>query len=327
MKTKFLIESIFIAAILLTASFLTVVGYQSVQSNDKKSNTNSSSDDWYYLPAFPDYAPNGLPDFNQTQQDDWRDWGGKVNLCGAVSLADILWWFDSKREHQSGYAGDGNDSCSLVQDYHALGSPVPGPNSDDHNYNNVNDNQTPYLRFKRTGELIERIAWYTNRQKDMKILCKTLGSLTPFFYAFTLLCGIKKWLFDCHLQKNFSVKPIFKPSFSTIITYLQNNAGIILGLSSVGNTLNNSSSSSYWGHFVAVAGINPLGYIAFSDPIQDKMNPSSDPYEHNNASIVSHDIWQVNFTSPDPTRSSSWWLPDYFGGALIIGALIISEKS
>jgi len=321
-----MIKSIFIATILLTISFLTVVNYRSAPLIERKSSANPISDEWYYLPAFPNYAPNGLPDFSQVQQDDWRDWEGKVSLCGAVSLADILWWFDSKHENQSGYPGDGNDAYPLVQDYHPPGVLIPGPNSDDHNYNNVNDNQTPYLTFKRNGELIERIAWYTNRQKDMKILNEKLGSLIPFIYAFTLLYGIKKWLFDCHLQKNFSVTPIFRPSFSTILAHLHNNSGIILAMSGPGYNPYDPPSPFQWGHFVAVAGINPLGSIAISDPYRNIMNPSSDPYEHNNASIVSHDIWRVNLTSPYP-GFASWWLPNYWGGALIMGAFIISEKS
>lgn len=320
-----MIESIFIVVILFVVTFIGIVGFRLAQPIDKKTHSDSPNDEWYYLPAYQNYSPNGLPDFSQLQQADWRDWKGRVNLCGAVSLADIFWWFDSKHENQNGFPGDDNDTYPLVQDYHAIGTPNPGPNSDDHNFNNVNDNHTPFLRFRRNGELIERIAWYTNRQKDM-IRYEILGRFGGLFNALKLFYGIKKWLFDCHLQNNFSVKPVLKPSFSTIVTYLHNNSGIILGLSSAGVSPNNTSASPPWGHFVAVAGINPLGYIALSDPLQDILDPSSDPYDHNNASIVSHDIWHVNFTSPYP-KAASWWIPDYFDGALIIGALIISEKT
>ena len=283
-------------------------------------------DDWYYLPAYPNYAPSGLPDFSQLQQDDWKDWKGDINFCGAVSLVDILWWFDSQHENNTnGYPGDGNNSYPLVGDYHAPGTPNPGPYSDDHNYNNVNDKQTPWRKYRRNGELIEQIAWYTNRQLNF-IRYELLGPLKPLFNALKLLYGIKKWLIDTHLQNNFTVQPIFKPSFSTIKKYLCNNSGIILGISGAGIDSERTSRPFRWGHFVAVAGINPTGYISFSDPYRDIMNPSSDYSEHNNASIVSHDVWQVNFTSPYP-RFASWWLPEYFDGALIIGAIIISEKS
>ena len=87
-----------------------------------------------------------------------------------------------------------------------------------------------------------------------------------------------------------------------------------------------------WGHAVSVAGINPKeGKIALSDPMFDKDNPLPNPEKeyytlHNNASIVSHDRYIVNFSSPYPLLAS-WWLPDYpvRDGALIYGAIIISE--
>jgi hypothetical protein len=49
------------------------------------------------------------------------------------------------------------------------------------------------------------------------------------------------------------------------------------------------------------------------------------PYKHNNASIVSHDVFRVDFASPYPGLAS-WWLP-VMGGGLVIGAIIISEKT
>jgi hypothetical protein len=326
MNTKLMIGSIMMTTVLLVVSFTTVVGHQSTRFTDKTPYSDSSSDKWYNLSGFTNYAPNGLPDFNQTQEESWEGWNGKPNLCGAVSLADILWWFDSKNEkNKNDHPGDGNDTYPLVQDYHATGTPIPGPHSDDHNYNNVNDNQTPFLRFRRNGELIERIAWYTNRQKDM-IRYSLLGPLGGLFNAFKLLYGTKKWLLDCHLQKNYSVRAVFKPSFPSIIAALQKESGVILGIIGAGKNPYYESKPFRWGHFVAVAGINPQGYIALSDPYRDIMNPSSNPYEHNNASIVSHDRWQVNFTSPYP-RVASWWLQDYYDGALINCAIIISQLS
>lgn len=284
---------------------------------------DNGEDGWYNLSKYDNYAPSGLPDFSQLQQDDWGDRKGHVNLCGAVALADILWWFDSKHSDSNGTPGDGNDTYSLVRDYSAPGTPNPGPHSDDHNFNNVNDNQTPWCRFRRNGELIEQIAWYTNRQKDT-IRYEILGPLKGLFNAFKLLYGIKKLFIESGLQNYYSVKPIFKPSFSTINKCLRNNSGIILGMSGPGYDSKSKLLPFQWGHFVAVAGINSVGYIALSDPVQDVMNSSSDPSEHNNASIVSHDVWQVNFTSPYPWLAS-WWLPEYFGGAFINGAIIISE--
>ena len=216
---------------------------------------DDTEDDWYYLPSYPNYAPNGLPDFSQLQQDDWRNQKGQADCCGAVSLANILWWFDSRHSNQTGTPGDGNDSYPLVVNFCISETPFPGPYSDDHNYNNVNDPETPWCRFKKNGELIEQIAWYTNRQKD-SIWRNIMGPLGAIYNTFKLLGGIKRWLKDTGLKDDYSIKPIIRPSFSTIDKYLRNNCGIILGISGPGNGDGLTPFPFKWGHFVAVAGIN-----------------------------------------------------------------------
>ena len=60
------------------------------------------------------------------------------------------------------------------------------------------------------------------------------------------------------------------------------------------------------------------------------MNPDPTPSEHNDASVVSYDIYTVNFRSLIPSKAS-WWIPDYYEmnivkfGGLAQYALIISE--
>lgn len=52
----------------------------------------------YYKPAYVDYSPNGVPDFDQ-KQDNWiYQPSGAWTYCGPVALANCLWWFDSKFE-------------------------------------------------------------------------------------------------------------------------------------------------------------------------------------------------------------------------------------
>ena len=290
-------------------------------STEVTKQTEIDEEDWYYLPSYPNYAPSGLPDFSQIQQEDWRGLDGGANLCGAVSLANILWWFDSRHSNCHGTPGDGKDSYSLVQTYHKQTTSDPGPNPDDHNYNNVNDNSTPWNRFRRNGELIERIAWYTNRQKDAHWTKLLLRSLRGPFNAFKLIYGTIRWLRETNQLKSYTVRILYKPDFTTINNCLRKDNGIVLGINSLddnGNVLG--------GHFVSVAGINTSGYIAFSDPFFDITNPSSNPAEHNNASIVSHDIYEVNFTSPYP-KISKWWIPGYSKrGCFIPFAMTISDQ-
>lgn len=316
MKRK--IYSIIIFLILICVTFLT---FSSTSNSVESPNEN----DWYYLPGYPNYAPNGLPDFSQRQQEDWST-GNYPGFCGAVALADILWWFDSKHEDPNGYPGDGNDIYPLVQDYNPPGSTIPGPYSDDHSYNNVNDNQTIFYRFRRNGELIERIAWYIYRFKDA-FWPKLFSPLITPYIGLKIYTGAKKCFREAGLQNHYSVKLILKPNFSTIDQCVRNNNGVILGL--LGYNPDVKPFSITGGHFVAVAGVNSKGAIAFSDPFSDRINPCSDFEEHNDAGIVSHDVYNVSLNSPWP-RLCSWYLPkpDYYkDDVIVVYALIISETN
>lgn len=285
---------------------------------DVKSTTNDSfGNDWYYLPSYPNYAPSGLPDFDQ-KQDNWMC-GWRWTFCAPTALADVLWWFDSKHSDPNGTPGDGIDTFPLVNDYSAPGTPYPGPHSDDHNFNNVNDGDTPWLEIN-AGELIERIAWYVNTNRCRNPLNEIAG--TGRFY---MKWGARKWIRDAGLQDVFKVTTIFRPRFSTINERLRNNEGIILRLGYYYN------DGPKWypllhNHQVAVAGISSDGYIAISDPVWDVANPDFDPIDHNDASIVSHDIYEVSFQSPCPLISS-WWIPEFAHHriAVVLAATIISE--
>jgi len=275
--------------------------------------------DWYYLPSFPNYAPSGLPDFDQRQDDTWKTQLGWT-FCGPAALADVLWWFDSKHSDPNGTIGDGNDIFPLVKDYNVLGIPNPGPYYDDHNFNNVNDLLTQWHESKQNGELIERIAGYVNINWYRFPIVSISGT-----GSISMMWGTSKWIKDAGLQDDFKVETIFRPSFPIINERLRNNEGIVLHLGYYipGFKL----FPIFFGHYVAIAGINSNGYIAVSDPRYDIMNPCSDPTKHNDASIVSHDVYQVNFTSPCPLLSS-WWIPKFENrrNVVVISAIIISEK-
>ena len=52
---------------------------------------------WYVKPSYPDYAPAGMPDFDQ-KQDNWMFPMSGWTWCGSVSVANSLWWLDSEFE-------------------------------------------------------------------------------------------------------------------------------------------------------------------------------------------------------------------------------------
>jgi hypothetical protein len=278
--------------------------------------TSILDDNWYFLSSYPNYAPSGLPDFNQRQQYDWT-YNERWTFCGPAALANILWWFDSKNANPNGSPGDGEDTCSLVIDYHAPGSPNPGPNSDDHNFNNVNDLQSPN-QGNNAGELIERLAWYVNCNNYRNTLIPHMGT-----NGLGMWWGTKKWIQDVGLQTRYRVQLRFRPSFFEINNRLRNNQGILLPL----YFYSPETGEITYRHWVAVAGINSDGYIAISDPFWDIENTHS-PVEYNDPSIVSHDIWEVSLETP--SLLAKLWLPNYppdsEKGALVIWIIIISEK-
>jgi hypothetical protein len=53
---------------------------------------------WYWKPKYPDYATSGMPDFDQKQDNWWKQVGlqQEWTFCGPAAVANCWWWFDSK---------------------------------------------------------------------------------------------------------------------------------------------------------------------------------------------------------------------------------------
>jgi hypothetical protein len=320
-----------LSIVIIILFFITVLSASMAISipNTKLSQT-TSQEGWYYLPGYPNYSPAGLPDFDQKQdnwkarQGIWRFVGGLWSFCGPTSLADIFWWFDSKHEDPLGYPGDGNDSYPLVRDLHAPSVPIPGPLSDDHNFNNVNDLQTPWKHGRGAKELIENLAWYCNTNYCQNPLIRGIAGT----YAQFLEEGAKQWIIDAGLEDHYTIESVWNPDFSMLVEKLQNNSGIIINFHFYNSKV--KLYPRFLAHYVAVAGINGNGSIAIADPVQNVANPDPSPSQHNDANVVSYDIYPVNFTSPLPEKAS-WWIEEYYQigvmhfGGLAQYALIISE--
>ena len=300
----------------MLSPLLSVSKAKNIEINDNK----SSNEQWYYLPSYSNYAPNGLPDFDQRQEESWH---GRLTwaFCVPVALADVLWWFDSKHSDPNGYPGDGVDDYPLVKEYEIPSDPAPGPNKDDHDYNNVNDPSTPWDGSDDSGELIEQIANYVD----------IFWYKIPFLYVegtdrFSLANGAREWIKDAGLEDEYKVENIYKPSFELIKDRVMKNQGVILRLGCYIPDMN-ILFPLLFGHSVAVAGVNPDGYLAISNPISDIANPCNDTTLHNNPGIVSHDIYKIDENTPYPTISK-WCIPE-FGrfhiNVIVIAAIIISE--
>jgi hypothetical protein len=85
---------------------------------------------FYWKDGFCDYAPSGMPDFDQ-RQDKWNDSTGAWSYCGPTAAANSLWWLDSKFEPAQPPVSPQtpSDGFPLVSSY------IPG--IDDHDPANV----------------------------------------------------------------------------------------------------------------------------------------------------------------------------------------------
>jgi len=207
-------------------------------STEKKTDKTMESRGWYWKPPYPNYAPQGLPDFNQ-QQDRWKKISPGPNgvidstlagddvlnvaenciapgpdcylnstatgddveewaFCGPVAVANCFWWFDSKFADPAGTPGDGQDQFALVQDYGA---------GDDHATANA-----PLL--------IENLARAMN----------TTGKGTT--YINDMQTAISDWFTTTGLTDKFTVQTYNRPTFSFIESEIERSQNVILLLGS-----------------------------------------------------------------------------------------------
>ncbi len=297
---------------------------------------------WYWEPPFDDYAPSGMPDFDQ-RQDGWvNPETAQPSFSGPAAIANCFWWFDSRYNVPPGFPGDSTDQFPLVRDYLDDNPPLVG--LDDHDMWNVDHSATqwfpgsappptsqPFLPGSQPslppwGELVERLAWEMDtdgyrsgtsrggtRVQDIK------GAIDTCFSTETFLGGST-------LSDTLCVRAWQMPTFYTVNSWVRDDLGVILLLG-----FWFWDGNSWWragGHYVTVAGINGVQLrIALSDPFFDNAEsgasgrvldgsyiphtpvPHTDSTIHNDAGNVSHDIYEVDLDSI--SLGGSWSVLDY----------------
>ena len=269
---------------------------------------------WYAKPPQPDYAPSGVPDFDQRQNGIKYEWTnpyppvGTWSFCGPTAVANSLWWLDSEFEPDPVPPPVINDGYPLVESY----SPDVW---DDHDPQNV-----PYL--------IEHLAYLMNTDNLQGIPGLEHCGTSPI----EMQRGIDYYLEEKGLSWKFYEHTEKAPDFYWIEEQVEKCEDVILLL---GFWQWQEIEPGYWdwrrmgGHYVTVAGVDSTDmYLAISDPFRDAAefggiipgrvlplgHGSEDhtgPPEtlHNNASYVSHDIYTV-WLSPSP--GGIWGLEDYY---------------
>jgi hypothetical protein len=262
----------------------------------------------YTQPAYPDYAPSGMPDFDEKQLGFGAGSGsGVYTWCGPVAVANSLWWLDSEYESRM------------------FANPVPPPTYSDHfplvtNYTSGLDDHDPNNVFP----LVTNLA----------ILMDTDGLQSKDGHMGTrwenLENGTRYYIKQQGLDQYFEVHDQSFPDFNWVSSQVLVSQGVELFLELkqwTGSGWANLTSipSFEAGHFVTLAGVNvTTGQVLISDPYQNAYElgtaPGRSPVAHvdantavhNNASLVSQDAYNMTpyINSPLPPGTQ---IPGYPG--------------
>lgn len=262
-----------------------------------------------YKNSFSDYAPFGVPDFDQ-KQSNWFIMTGpppvqKWTHCGPVALANCLWWYDSKY-----------DTCqpppNICNSYHLLD---PFGHWDDHDAQNVIPFVDSLAKYARTN---------------------IAGSGTN---VFDLASGAQAWLDSTHVSTYYTVRvqpvdPVFGYDWIRAQVVASQNVILLIGFWQESMT---GYCERIGGHYVTVAGTStdPLdSALCISDPYFDNSEPLAHaPSIHNDAQYISgphgtryHDHYQVSpltcmMFPPQQFRAQLTGYPVNAGSALFFAGL------
>lgn len=230
----------------------------------------------YYKPPYPDYAPAGMPDFDQ-KQNGWMGVTQTWSYCGPVALANCFWWFDSKFEKVPILPPAYSDHFPLVQSYATM-----LPKWDDHDANNV----IPF---------VDSLALYAN--------CSPMTNGT---FIHNLIIGAQNWLNSRGLNGHFKITPVKAPPPELIRDEVLRSQDVILLLGFY-ELLQTMDCNRLGGHYVTVAGVcEDEPSICISDPWIDRKEGeppagmAHPPMVHNDARFVSgphgsyhHDVYNL----------------------------------
>ena len=259
---------------------------------------------WYWKPGgFIDYAPSGMPDFDQ-KQDNWFRGAAapQWSYCGPVAMANSLWWFDSEFEPNPVAPPTVNDGYKLVESYSVAGAAL----WDDHDTKNV----LPFV-----NDLAERMD--TDGQ--------TSGDGHAGTYIEDMASAINQYLVDKGLDDEFYVHVVKSPEFDWIAGEVQRCQDVVLLLGFWQLQSSATHPGEDWvrvgGHYVTCAGVNTNPkQLGVSDPYRDNAEaggagvvPIAHAYPHNasvhnDAKYVSHDIFNVSVSN---SPGGLWKLDGY----------------
>jgi hypothetical protein len=254
----------------------------------------------YWKPSYPDYAPSGMPDFDENQ-NQFTTKPGQYTWCAPVAVADSLWWLDS--EYESIKFANPVPPPTKSDHFNLVNSSNPGA-WDDHDPNNIFGLVVNLAGLMDTDGLTSHDGHMGTRLTDIQ-------------------SGIQKYLQRQGVANLFEVHNSSFPTFTWIDNQTEMCQDVELCLefwqSTDGGWIQPtfSEESLNHGHCVTCAGSNSTtSQVAVSDPGQDAYEaglvPGRSPVPHgyshnsavhNDAQYVSQDIYNVslfNFTQLPP---------------------------
>ena len=310
----------------------------------------SEAEAWYWKPPYGDYAPSGVPDISQ-RQDNWKKLEtDQWTFCGPCAVANCFKWFDSKyNEGFGGFPGDGMDQFPLVRIY-LDDNQQPLLNHDDHDPWNVDHTSTawnlgigppppmpePFVPGLQApapgppwGELVERLAWFFDTDGIQGPYCNHSGT-----NVMQMQQGIQEWFESEMFEDNSTLADSLcevttaSPTFDYVASLVEKSENVILLL---GFWFEDPLGSGQWfrigGHYVTAAGVNSQELkIAFSDPFVD-MAEMGWPGRVGDGIIIPHPHGQHDSTIHNDEGNVShdiywvdlnplspggtWWIPGY----------------
>jgi hypothetical protein len=253
---------------------------------------------WYWKAEnLTDYAPSGMPDFDQ-KQDGWQNPWGTWTYCGPTAVANSMWWFDSANDNTTPGPPALKDNYPLVTNYSAPW--------DDHAPQNV-------------IPLVNDLAWLMNTDGQ------NWGPPHNGTDVFDMQKGIDQFLVNAGLYGYYYERTVKSPDFYWIEEEVERCEDVIL-LLGFWQVEEYEPGVFYWwrigGHYVTCAGVNSnTSQLAICDPFYDSAEagfPGRVPVAHNHTAngtgthndtqYVSHDIYDVTW---DPCPGGNWSLMNY----------------
>ena len=330
-----------ICIVVMTLLIATVIPISASLAEDKSNNIREVLLDraWNWMPSYPNFAPSGMPDFDQRQ----NQWQGIID--GGNGIADSTAVGDDVQITPEGGIVD-PDAPAII---------APGPNCVLES-TPAGDDRTVWM-FSYAVSTANCFWWFDSKYGDpdgipgdgedtfplvtdygagddhtadnAPLFIETMANALNITSTFYLNDDVWKdtiddWFVDAGLENMLELNFYTVPTFDFIAGEIEQDKAVILVVNFVNDT--GEDCEMVGSHAVTCAGVNLEELeIAICDPYWDIDNPSGD--DHNDAQYVSHDIYDVEIGSPCTNLSEiEWWLPGYwpdYNYSVVYYALVI----